>query len=252
MDAVIGVIRWSHIALGAIGLLAFWVPIVTKKGGARHKQFGMIFALCAYFVSGSAMVTPPLRIGRALAAGASVTENAQAFGFLIFLFYLGLVTFAFTRQAVQTVRTRRDPDSIRTPFHLVVGVAPTIGSIMVLVWALTFWSSFSVVMLAFAPLGVFLSAGILKYAYRRPREKRAWFYAHMGAMLGAGIAFHTAFFVFGSRALIDLSLFGPFNWVPWVLPALIGVSGNRYWETHYRRKFGDLADAGARKATAPA
>jgi hypothetical protein len=27
----------------------------------------------------------------------------------------------------------------------------------------------------------------------------------MGAMLGAGIAFHTAFLVFGSRALIDLA-----------------------------------------------
>ena len=27
----------------------------------------MIFAMCAYFVSGSALVTPPMRIGRALA-----------------------------------------------------------------------------------------------------------------------------------------------------------------------------------------
>ena len=184
--------------------------------------------------------------------GASVTENAQAFGFLLFLFYLGIVTFALTRQAVQTVRTRRDPDSIRTPFHLVVGIAPTVGSVMVLTWALTFWSSFSVVMLAFAPLGVLISSTILKYSYRRPPEKRAWFYAHMGALLGAGIAFHTAFLVFGSRALSDLSLFGSFNWVPWILPALIGVPGGRYWEAHYRRKFGDLADAGADKATAPA
>jgi len=171
---------------------------------------------------------------------------------VLFLFYLGIVTFAFTRQAVQTVRTRRDPDSIRTPFHLVVGIAPTVGSVMVLTWALTFWSSFSVVMLAFAPLGVLISSTILKYSYRRPPEKRAWFYAHMGALLGAGIAFHTAFLVFGSRALSDLSLFGSFNWVPWILPALIGVPGGRYWEAHYRRKFGDLADAGADKATAPA
>jgi hypothetical protein len=73
------------------------------------------------------------------------------------------------------VRTRRDPDSIRTPFHLVVGIAPTVGSVMVLTWALTFWSSFSVVMLAFAPLGVLISSTILKYSYRRPPEKRAWF-----------------------------------------------------------------------------
>lgn len=114
MDVLIGGIRWAHIVFGFVGLAAFWVPIVTKKGGARHKTFGKVFALCAYFVAGSAMVTPPLRIGGALAAGASVTENAESFGFLIFLFYLGVVTFAFTQHAIQTVRTRRDPDSIRT------------------------------------------------------------------------------------------------------------------------------------------
>lgn len=243
MDAVIEGIRWTHIVLGFVGLAAFWVPVVTKKGGARHKTFGKVFALCAYFVAGSAMVTPPLRIGRALADGASVADNAESFGFLIFLFYLGSVTFAFTRHAVQTIRTRRDPDSIRTPVHLAVGIFPSIGSLVVTVWALTFWSSLSVVMLALAPLGVFVSARILRYVYRRPAEKRAWFYAHMSAMLGAGIAFHTAFLVFGSRIVIDLSLFGSFNWIPWILPGLIGGVGGRYWESHYRRKFGEVVDA---------
>lgn len=100
-------------------------------------------------------------------------------------------------------------------------------------------------MLSLAPVGVFVSVVVLKYMYRRPPEKRAWFYAHMGAMFGAGIAFHTAFLVFGSRAVIDLDIFGAFNWVPWILPALVGVVGRRVWEAHYRRKFGDLVKAGA-------
>ena len=87
--------------------------------------------------------------------------------------------------------------------------------------------------------------------YRRPAERRAWFYAHMKSMLGAGIAFHTAFLVFGSRAVLDLSVLGAFNWVPWVLPALIGVTGHRLWERQYRRKFGDLSpDPGPAGASA--
>ena len=240
MDAVIGGIRWVHIVLGFAGLAAWWVPVLTKKGGERHKLFGKIFAFCAYFVAGSAMVTPPIRIGRALSSGASVTENPEGFGFLIFLFYLGVVTFALTRHAVQTVRTRRDPDSIRTPFHMAVGIAPIVGSVVVVASALLLWSSISIIMLLLSPLGLIVSADILKYMYRRETAPRAWFYAHMGAMLGAGIAFHTAFLVFGSRIFVSLDVLGPLNWVPWVLPGTIGGLGGRYWEKQYRRKFGDL------------
>ena len=245
MEALIGGIRWMHIALGFVGLAAWWVPILSKKGGERHKTFGKIFALCAYVVAGSAMLTPPLRIGGALAGGASLTDDPQSFGFLIFLFYLGSVTFALTRHAVRTIRTKRDPDSIRTPAHLVVGIVPSLGSLVVVAWALAFWSSLSIIMLALSPVGILVTVDMLKYMYRRPAGKRVWFYAHMGAMLGAGIAFHTAFLVFGSRIVIDLSILGSFNWVPWILPGLIGGVGGRYWETLYRRKFGDLAEADA-------
>ena len=249
MDAVIGGIRWVHIVLGFVGLVAWWVPVLTKKGGERHKLFGKIFAFCAYFVAGSAMLTPPIRIGRALADGASITENPEGFGFLIFLAYLGLVTFALTRHAVQTVRTRRDPDSIRTPFHIALGIAPTAGSVVVVASALLLWSSISIIMLLLSPLGLFISADILKYIYRRETARRAWFYAHMGAMLGAGIAFHTAFLVFGSRLFVSPDILGPLNWLPWVLPGMIGGMiggfGGRYWEKQYRQKFGDLVGPGS-------
>ncbi len=63
MEAVITGARWIHIVLGFVGLAAWWVPVLTKKGGQRHRTFGMIFALAAYAVAGTAMLTPPLRIG---------------------------------------------------------------------------------------------------------------------------------------------------------------------------------------------
>ena len=171
----------------------------------------MVFALSAYVVAGTAMLTPQLHIGQALASGASLTDDPETFGFLLFLFYLGTVTLALTRHAVQTIRTRRDPDSIRTPGHVVIGVIPALGSLCVVIWAIAFWSDISIVMLALSPIGFFVAHDVLTYVYRRSPEARAWFYAHMGAMLGAGIAFHTAFLVFGSRIVISLDVFGPFN-----------------------------------------
>ena len=133
----------------------------------RHKTFGMVFALSAYVVAGTAMLTPPLHIGRALAAGASLTDDPETFGFLLFLFYLGTVTLALTRHAVQTIRTRRDPDSIRTPGHVVIGVIPALGSLCVVIWAIAFWSDISIVMLALSPIGFFVAHDVLTYVYRR-------------------------------------------------------------------------------------
>ncbi len=174
----------------------------------------------------------------------SLTEEPERFGFLLFLFYLGTVTLGLTRHAVQTVRTRRDPDAMRTPGHVVIAVMPMLGSLCVIAWAIAFWSSLSIVMLALSPIGFLVAHGVLTYLYQRPTEARAWFYEHMGAMLGAGIAFHTAFLVFGSRIVINLDVFGPFNWLPWVLPGIVGTIGGHLWEKHYRRKFGDLGAAG--------
>jgi hypothetical protein len=245
METLIEFNRFAHIVIGVIGITAWWVPILTKKGGKRHVLFGKVFAFSAYFVGTTALAGVTMRLGQALWNGADVTANRSAFGFLIFLGYLGIVTIGITHQAVQVIRTRRDPDSIRTPLLKALAVGMLLGSAFVVAWALLMWSDTSVVLLALSPVGVLGGIGILKDMYRRPPEKMAWWYAQLGAMLGAGIAFHTAFLVFGSRVVLDLSILGPFNWVPWVLPALIGTIGGRYWETVYRRKFGDLPAKGA-------
>ena len=232
-----------------MGLVAWWVPILTKKGGKQHVLFGKVFALSAYIIGGTALAGVTMRVGYALWRGIDVTENAATLGFLIFLAYLGIVTIGITHQAVQVIRTRRDPDTIATPFLKALAVGMAVGSVAVILWALTQWSDVSIVLLALSPVGFMGAHGIFKYMYNRPPEKMAWWYEHMGAMLGAGIAFHTAFLVFGSRVVIDLSPLGAFNWVPWVLPAVIGTLGGNYWEKFYRRKFGDLPGSTAAEAS---
>ena len=72
-------------------------------------------------------------------------------------------------------------------------------------------------------------------------SRRAWMYEHIGAMLGSGIAFHTAFAVFGSAQLIDINLAGWLQVVPWIAPTIIGIPAILLWTRHYQRKFGELA-----------
>ena len=63
----------------------------------------------------------------------------------------------------------------------------------------------------------------------------------MGSMLGCGIAFHTAFIVFGAQRLWAYELAGPLAVVPWLLPTVIGIPAIVIRTGYYRRKFAPAA-----------
>lgn len=243
MDTFFEINRLFHMTVGFIGLAAWWIPVVTRKGGARHKLFGKIFAVSAYIIGTTALMGALGRGAWALWRGADFDANVENFGLLVFLAYLGVVIIAITHYAVRTIQTRRDLAKLRTPFMLGIMRAMMAGSFVVAGYALLNWSSVSIVLLALSPIGVLGGRDMQRYMRGDRPEKMAWWYEHMGAMLGAGVAFHTAFLVFGSRVVLDLSVLGSYNWVPWVLPAVIGTIGGRAWEKFYMRKFGDMPAA---------
>ena len=58
-----------------------------------------------------------------------------------------------------------------------------------------------------------------------------WIVEHLDGMLGAGIAFHTAFLVFGASRFMDPLFAGsPLQLIPWILPTLIGVPAGAIWK----------------------
>lgn len=236
-------IRFAHIALGFTGLVAFWIPVFARKGSRLHVVAGRVFAWCVYFVAGSAVVNSLILMGLAIRSGQGPAASPDVFGFLVFLFYLGLTTFASGRHAVRVVEAKHDPTAIDTPFHRVMAVAPAAGSLVVIAYALRYWSGASIVFLALSTIGLSQGRDIWRYMTREPASRMSWWYEHMGAMLGTGIAFHTAFAVFGASRLLDYSLSGPLALVPWILPAAIGIPAIQVWTRHYRRRFGELPGA---------
>ena len=221
------------------------MPVFARKGGRTHVRAGRVFVYCAYVVTLSAVTAAAGRIVSYQVQGIRLADDPVLYGISLFLGYLGLVTFATVRQAMRALATRRAPETLWTPFHEALAWASIGSSAALIAFALTVWSDVSPILLGLSPIGLFTGRNMLRLM-RNPRaERMGWFYSHLGSMLGGGIAFHTAFAVFGVQRLWAYDLAGPLAVVPWILPTVIGLPAIAIWTRHYRRKFNRRAPARA-------
>jgi hypothetical protein len=243
MEELMISIRWIHVAAGFVGLAAFWVPIFAHKGGVNHKFFGKIFKYCAYIVLFGAMISVGLHIGVGLSEGAGPRTSPSNFAFVIFLGYLALVTFIGLRHGIQVLENKRDVTAMNMSFNRFMAWLAIAASAALIGYNIYFQPPNMIVLFALSPIGFGIGSGILKAIKGKRPEKKVWFYEHMGSMIGTGIAFHTAFAVFGSSQLFDLGLNGWVAVIPWITPALVGIPGTIIWTRYYKRKFNDFGDA---------
>ena len=250
MERLLDIVIWAHVAAGFVGLGAFWIPIFARKGGVSHVRFGRVYAWCAYFVTVSAVTASIGRVVGYQAQGITMAERPELYGFAFFLGYLGVATFAAVRQSIRAVQTRRQPEKLRTPFHLALAYTSIAGSIGVIAFAIAAWSDASIILLSLSPVGILTGRRMLGLMRNPGAEHMGWFYSHMGSMIGGGVAFHTAFAVFGAQRFWDYELAGLLGVLPWILPAAIGIPGLILAEAHYRRKFSRTAPAPTATVTA--
>lgn len=239
----IDLVRLGHVTAGFAGLVVFWIPVFARKGGVNHVRFGKIFKWCAYVVLVLAAVAVTYHFVRFWQDGLRPWTEPDNFGFLIFLGYLTIITFASVHHAIGVLVTRKNPDSLRSFVRVATAWLSIASSLFVIAFALIFSPNAKIVLLALSPLGILGGIGTLRYLHGKRISRHAWMYEHIGGMLGAGIAFHTAFAVFGMNQLFEISLPGSLQVVPWILPAMIGIPAITLWTRSYKKKFGDLKAA---------
>ena len=230
-----------HVVTGFVGLAAFWVPVFARKGGQAHVRAGRVYAYCAYVVTLSAVTAAAGRIISYQSQGIGVAEQPGSYGFAVLLGYLGVVTFVMVRQGLRAVATRRAPEQLRTPLHEALAWASVCGSVVAIGFGLAAWSEVSPMLLGLSPVGLFTGRNMLRLMRDPGGRRMGWFYSHLASMLGGGIAFHTAFIVFGAQRLWAYEIAGPLAVVPWLLPTIVGVPAIVVWTRRYRRKFGRRA-----------
>ena len=97
MTLILNLVVGAHVIAGFVGLGAFWIPVFARKGGVSHKRFGAVYANCAYFVTGSAVVASTGHLISYQSQGLAVADAPELYGFSLFLGYLGIATFASVR-----------------------------------------------------------------------------------------------------------------------------------------------------------
>lgn len=235
--------RLVHVGAGFVGLAAFWVPVFARKGGVNHVRFGKVFVYSAYVVLAGSAIVLATRVATLLGQGIGPLAQPNRYAFFVFLGYLTFVTFVMVRHGMAVSRHKRHPAAVRSRLNLLLGYGAILASMALIAFAVIFSPDSMIVLLALSPIGIGTGSGALRYMNKPPASPRAWMYEHLGAMLGAGIAFHTAFAVFGSAQLLDLGLSGWPAVIPWIAPAAIGIPATVIWTRHYRRKFGELGAA---------
>jgi hypothetical protein len=214
MGTIASIVLGLHIVAGYIALVVAPGAMLTQKGGLWHRRWGKIYYWAMAGVALSAVV---LSLSR---------PN---------LFLLLLAVFSFYQAfSGYRVLSRKLPHQGQRPTPLDwSAVALTLaGSAALVVYGLVSWSggsTFFIVPVIFGMFGIVLAGRDVHSFLRPPATKNAWWFTHMGHMLGAYIATVSAF------SVVNFDFLPPL--IRWLWPSAIGVPGIFIWISYYRRKF---------------
>ncbi|MFN4019701.1 MAG: hypothetical protein ACK4IC_04190 [Erythrobacter sp.] len=222
----------AHVVTGAVGLTAFWGPIVTRKGAANHRKWGK--AACYGFLgAGSlAIAMALLSLFGPEARHPEVTDRALfdgLFGWM--MLYLGALTIGFVDYGLAVVKHSRNRRMLRKARYQGVIAAVVISG------GYCGFYGFGVghpLMVLVAVIGIIAMAIQQRYIWRDADFPRGTFALkqrsgsaneyvgeHFRALIGMGISAYTAFLSVGLIRLLPEHVFNPAIWAG---PSVIGVS----------------------------
>jgi uncharacterized membrane protein len=220
MERLFQIVLAVHIAAGAVSLLVFSVPLVTKKGGRTHRRVGWVYVAAAATVA----VTGLLSCIPLVSGGSPWRWRAG-----IFLAYVSVLAGASALFGVRALRTKERAAASRAAIDLVPPLLLVAGGVALA----TFGVQRSIVLyVLFAALGAALGVGQLRFWLTPPAHERAWFLAHMTGMGTSCITTVTAFIVVNARRFgmrtFDLSV--------WAGPIAVLAVGLTLWRRYYARR----------------
>ncbi len=208
-----------HVATGAVGLVAFWVPVLGRKGGPAHKRFGRLFNRLMLATAATAILMALLNLHDPAGthphiADAEFTRNI--FGWM--MLYLGVLTVNLTLYGWNALLKRRDHAAHRNPWTL------ALQALLLALSANTAVRGFLVdqpLMIGISTIG-FATVATNMWFILTPRPRPVYaMREHVKGLIGTGISVYTAFLAFGAvRFVPELALHPGL----WSIPLVTGLA----------------------------
>ncbi len=222
----------GHIVVGSVGLLAFWVPVIGRKGAKPHRNLGKIFAysmltvgILAIGISGTTLLDP---VGTHPYMDFSPAFIAAIFGWM--MLYLAILTINLVWYGMCCVANKRD--------HRANRAWPNVALQAILMVATTNCAVRGFIlleplMIGISTIGFATVATNLWFIFHPSPGRNAWLRQHLKGLVGAGISVYTAFFAFGAVRIAPELALSP---ILWATPCIVGLSIIFYhWWDIWRR-----------------
>ncbi len=222
----------GHIIMGAFGLVAFWLPVLSRKGGRFHRRWGRYFT---YSMLGTGTLAAGMGLTTLVAPMpthphvhdpdiANPETIRGLFGWM--MVYLAILTVHLAWHSIETVRHKKNRLVIVTPVtvglqFLVMGLAANCA-LQGIILGQPIMIGISSVGLASGPLNLY-------YMWRAAPPAHSYLMEHVRTGIGAGVSVYTAFLAFGAVRLMPSEAFNP---IMWAVPTVVGISIILY---HFRK-----------------
>jgi len=215
MEILFTIVRWIHISAGTLALVLAPLAMLTVKGGRAHRLWGKI-----YFWS--------------MAVVASTAVGMGLWRPKIFLALLAVFSFYMAFAGYRALSRKRPAQgqgaaALDWAAALVTFAVSAVLVVLGLVRPGPSWQRLGIVPVVFGALGMILAGLDIGKFVRPPADRNAWWFAHMGGMLGSYIATVLAFSVVNFTFL-------PIA-VRWLWPTVIGTPLIAVWVAYYRVRF---------------
>ena len=212
----------AHIITGVTGAIAFWVPVIGRKGGVNHRRWGQVFTLAllctGIFALGMSILSllDPLGTHPHLAGRFEESFLRGMFGHL--MLHTAILTINLAWYGWLVVRHRSRQALNRTPANLALQWLVIAAAINCAVQGGLIGQP---LMMAISVVGVATGWTNLHFLAKPKPTREDWLKEHVKALVGAGISVYTAFLAFGSvRVFPELALHPGM----WSVPLIIGLA----------------------------
>lgn len=213
-------IRIGHVAIGTIGLMAFWTTAALPKGTRRHRRIGSLYL---FAIVGVALTAIPL------AAHAFVSGN-DPLG--VFLSYLIVVTASGTWIGWRAARTRRSAQIFVGGAYRPVAWLNVLSAMALLATGI---ATRSLLLTGMSTVGFYIGGRMLRFSRTTTTDRAWWLKHHYTGMVGSGVATHIAFLNLGFTRLVPSPYVPIAHYTAWFGPLLAALVAVWWLDRRYGR-----------------